>query len=29
MGFQFKNSDLDVRKELSDFLERLRGEGYV
>lgn len=28
-GFQFKNGSPDVRKEIGDFVEALRGEGYV
>jgi hypothetical protein len=28
-GVEFKNTDRDTRKELSDFIEVLRGEGHV
>lgn len=29
IGVEFKNTDRDTRKELSDFIEVLRGEGHV
>ncbi len=29
IGVEFKNTDRDMRKELSDFIEVLRGEGHV
>jgi hypothetical protein len=29
IGVEFKNNDRDTRKELSDFIEVLRGEGHV
>ena len=28
-GFQFQRMPADMRKELGDFVETLRGEGYV